>query len=648
MLRQPLLVCLASLSLVLVGPWVQAATPLPVDAGASPATSAPGAAVRPGAVARSVPMRLPDAAPAWRIELGASTAADLEGLAARNRRTLAPGSALRGVPLAIGYPRRIAAERPWQDVTWTTLEGGARVARIEVDSTGARALRVALALAGNGDGVSVRVSAPGATDAAAVLSGREIAQATSRDGVLWSPMVDGASAILEVEVAAGVDPAQLALRLPRVSHLVVNGADLLSPRAPIARATGIGTAEACEVDAACVLPTDAALQTLSRAVARIVFEVPGGAALCTATLLNDTAQSNTPYLFTANHCIDSQAAASSIQSYFFFTAVSCDSKSTPPFALLTGGGRLLGRSQDHDWALIQLTATPPAGTYLSSWRAEPLPTGASVVSLHHPSGDLLKVSRGNVTGSLFVEDDLVSAPFTEVVWSSGVTEGGSSGGHIATFNGAAYEVRGGLYGGLALCSRPKDPDYFSGLESALPVMRQYLTPGVANPGGVVVAVEFYHSGLDHYFISTNPVEIDNLDSGRTVGWVRTGLRFLAYPTQVEGTSPVCRFYREPAYGDSHFYSASPAECAATAAAHPVDWVYESPAVFYIQVPNAITGACAAGTTPVYRYFNAFTTNHRYTIERVIAGEMRSSPWWTAEGYGPGPYYPVMCAVLQSG
>ena len=29
-----------------------------------------------------------------------------------------------------------------------------------------------------------------------------------------------------------------------------------------------------------------------------------------------------------------------------------------------------------------------------------------------------------------------------------------------------------------------------------------------------------------------------------------------------GTSPVCRFYRAPGFGDSHFYSADPAECAA--------------------------------------------------------------------------------------
>jgi hypothetical protein len=178
-------------------------------------------------------------------------------------------------------------------------------------------------------------------------------------------------------------------------------------------------------------------------------------------------------------------------------------------------------------------------------------------------------------------------------------------------------------------------------------MRQYLTPNAANPDGIAVAVEFYNANLRHYFLSTDPVEIDNLDSGRTAGWVRTGLRFLVYDHQAPGTNAVCRFYRAPSFGDSHFYSASPQECAQTAAAHPVDWVYESASVFYVKLPDATSGACAAGTMPVYRFFNSQTTNHRYTVERFIRDDMVAAPGvWTAEGYGPGPYLPVMCAVAQ--
>ena len=131
-----------------------------------------------------------------------------------------------------------------------------------------------------------------------------------------------------------------------------------------------------------------------------------------------------------------------------------------------------------------------------------------------------------------------------------------------------------------------------------------------------------------------------------MGWVRTGLRFLVHAKQAAGTSPVCRFYRAPAFGDSHFYSASPAN--ARRRPPPIRWTGSTkvPAVFYVQVPNTTTGACPAGTRPVYRYFNAATTNHRYTAELVVRNETAASGAWTPEGYGPGPYYPVMCAANE--
>jgi len=383
-------------------------------------------------------------------------------------------------------------------------------------------------------------------------------------------------------------------------------------------------------------------------VAKLVFVGDDGRSyLCSGTLINDSIQSNTPYLLSADHCLNSAPIARTLDTYWFYAAVSCNSKSVPAFVHTPGGSKLLGRSQDNDWAIVKLNDTPPAGTRLAAWRAEPLALGTQVISLHHPSGDLVKYSRGSITGNSPVEDEFVNGFFNQVTWSQGVTEPGSSGGLFATLGAnGAYEVRGGLYGGSSTCSFPKAPDFYSHLEAALPLMREYLTPDTANPSGVVVAVEFYNRALDHYFLSTNPVEIDNLDSGRTVGWDRTGLRFLVYGYQAPGTSPVCRFYRAPAFGDSHFYSASPAECAATAAAHPADWIYESPSVFYVQLPNPTSGVCPSGTVDVYRFFNNQTTNHRYTTERFIRNQMDASSVWTPEGYGPGPYYPIMCAAAQ--
>ncbi len=108
-----------------------------------------------------------------------------------------------------------------------------------------------------------------------------------------------------------------------------------------------------------------------------------------------------------------------------------------------------------------------------------------------------------------------------------------------------------------------------------------------------------------------------------------------------GTNPVCRFYLRPEVGNSHFYSGDPNECAQVAARFGASWILESPNVFYIALPNLVSGACPAGTTPVWRFFNSSTLNHRYTTEVFIRFTLLSDPRWVAEGYGPEGV--IMCS-----
>ena len=158
---------------------------------------------------------------------------------------------------------------------------------------------------------------------------------------------------------------------------------------------------------------------------------------------------------------------------------------------------------------------------------------------------------------------------------------------------------------------------------------------------LVEVIEFYFAQRDHYFVSARAADIDALDSGRFPGWTRTGLRFFAYPGFVAGTSPVCRFYLPPAAGDSHFFSASAAECAEVAARFPA-FVLEDPAVMHMALPDTATGACGERTVPVFRLWNGrASTNHRYTTEAAARLQMLMAGW-IAEGYGP--YGVAMCAV----
>jgi hypothetical protein len=161
---------------------------------------------------------------------------------------------------------------------------------------------------------------------------------------------------------------------------------------------------------------------------------------------------------------------------------------------------------------------------------------------------------------------------------------------------------------------------------------------LAGTGSAVAAtpstvVEFYHAAYDHYFVTIAPDEIVALDTGVFKGWARTGLSFKAHATAQSGFAPICRFYLPPGYGDTHFYSASPAECDVVRAQNPA-FVLESTAVMYLATPNYVTGACPSGTDPVYRAWNRRPdTNHRYTSERSVRDAMVALGY-VAEGSGP--------------
>jgi glucose/arabinose dehydrogenase len=156
----------------------------------------------------------------------------------------------------------------------------------------------------------------------------------------------------------------------------------------------------------------------------------------------------------------------------------------------------------------------------------------------------------------------------------------------------------------------------------------------------VNVIEYYHAALDHYFITTLPTEVAALDDGILRGWSRTGLTFQTYASAGSGMSPVCRFYLPPTSGDSHFLSASPAECAATKARFP-QFIVESNDVMQMTLPDATNGACPAGTAAVYRLWNQrIDTNHRYVTDPALRDAMIARGY-LSEGYGVGGV--AMCA-----
>ena len=190
--------------------------------------------------------------------------------------------------------------------------------------------------------------------------------------------------------------------------------------------------------------------------------------------------------------------------------------------------------------------------------------------------------------------------------------------------------------------RTRHAAYRAGLCVLSTLLAGFLVSGHARGQSTATVVEYYNASLDHYFVTPLQPDIDALDSGRTAGWRRTGQSFEAYPAagpSPPGASPVCRFYIPPQHGDSHFFSASPAECADVQQKIATDpnysgYVPESPNVFMIQRPDTTSGACPAGTVPVYRLWNQRSdSNHRYVTDAALKASMLERGY-AAEGYGP--------------
>jgi hypothetical protein len=631
---------LAALSLVATPGFT--APPLPVEMTGARLPAGMPKAAEPA-------LQLEGAPTVRRVDLGAPTAAERTKFVAERKRSTANAAGRRAGPNVIGFGRDLPqAQRTiaLSSLAWTSFAGGERVARVEVSSAEAKGLRVAVRLLAADPNLALRFGAPGSGTSLIGVPAASVVEATARFGEYWSPVAEGPRIAVELVARAGVRADVGTLELARVSHLVVGARTSAAEEAKTL--SDIGDSGSCNVNFKCVTPFDNDVITQAAATGKLVFTVPAGfTSSCTGTMLNDQGTTFTPYIFSANHCFESAYEAFTLNVWWFFDAISCGNGAVGNYVVQAGGAALLARSQDFDWALMRMNTPAPGGTYFSGWNGDTVPPGTTVEAYHHPSGDLKKWSLGTSSALTTVGFSLPAGGpglFTPVVWASGTTEGGSSGGALVVFGPSGYQVRGGLLGGSALCSNPTGTDYYSLFGNMLVNVREYLTPAAQNPD-VVAVVEYYNANLGKFFVTSFANEIALLDSGTVVGWERTGFRFLAHTAPGTGRSPVCRYYVTPSAGSSHFYSASPQECAAVAQQFGSVWILETSTAFYMQVPNPVSGACPAGTRPVYRFFKPAALNHRFPAEQTVASELNTTAGWIAEGFGPGPLFPSMCSPL---
>lgn len=199
----------------------------------------------------------------------------------------------------------------------------------------------------------------------------------------------------------------------------------------------------------------------ANAVCRILIS---GTELCTGSLLNNTNQDATPYVYTAHHCIVDESEAAVSVFLFNYESPFCGNIDGEIMNSLSGSS-LKATSSDLDFSLVELSLAPPKSyqPYYLGWDHSATAPD-STVTIHHPLGDIKKVAidRDSPTRASYTSDYVAGSFWKIGEWEEGTTESGSSGASLIDQH---MRVRGSLVGGEATCSSPID-DYFSQFQFA--------------------------------------------------------------------------------------------------------------------------------------------------------------------------------------
>jgi lysyl endopeptidase len=406
------------------------------------------------------------------------------------------GGAPVGLPVLVGVGRSVAetadSARMARMLHWNGASAPA--AAVSFTSPGASGLRMGLLVRSLPTGAVVRGYAQGAPTSfeipaadilAAIARNRDAGDASDAGRTFWTPVIDGPEATLEITLPAGISPADVDVAVPTVSHLTVPLGELFT--------TKIGQDSSCQVDVSCTSGTD----VLSRSVARMIFSDAAGTYACTGTLLNDSNSSGTPYFLSANHCISTQTAASSLNTYWFYRSTSCNSNTLDPAStVVAGGATLLYASGDTDTSFMRLNKPAPANAAFAGWSVNAPDSSPDVAAVHNPEAGLQKYSQGSFSayascgtssGGTFscTASNAANASFFDVIWSTGTTAAGSSGSAAFAAIGGNRYVVGQLYGGDASCSNPKAADIYGRLDRAYAAaLSRWLSPASASAPSV--------------------------------------------------------------------------------------------------------------------------------------------------------------------
>ena len=194
----------------------------------------------------------------------------------------------------------------------------------------------------------------------------------------------------------------------------------------------------------------------------VVMLVSGSSGFCTGALINNTLNDGTPYVLTANHCYSNPT---NWIFRFNWQSANCNNPGGQPSFVSLSGATLRSRRTPTDFCLVEITGGLDNGTVPASYN--PFFAGwdntgdvpSSTVCIHHPAGDIKKISFDDDAASISQSMGSSEASSTWTVqWDRNTTtEGGSSGSPLFDQN---HRIIGQLWGGGASCQNINAPDYY--------------------------------------------------------------------------------------------------------------------------------------------------------------------------------------------
>lgn len=346
-------------------------------------------------------------------------------------------------------PLRFALERPVSlspefQGSWT-LEGDVRVWRIHIISPGAYSLGVVFGRYALLPGVKLFVYDPGQQQ----VKGAFTSGNNKDSGILPVGHVPGEEVVIEMQVPATME-SYGELELEMLSHAFLNtGFKSSTADCP---AGEFDCSLPCEIDVNCTEGDE--WWSVKPSVVRIYTTT----LWCTGVLVNNTSYDGTPYIITAEHCINIQLHAERSVFLFNYQSAECFGEDGP-HNMSIAGADLVTVGDSLDFSLVELSLLPPAsyGVRYAGWDRSDFQNN-STATIHHPFGDVKKISFDY--DAPFIPENPGDVPYNGLEdyhyfsywwikrWDVGTTEGGSSG--CPLFN-QDRKLIGTLSGGVAEC-----------------------------------------------------------------------------------------------------------------------------------------------------------------------------------------------------